>query len=209
MPGGSSDRRPRIRRLLTLLGALLVAAAAPAAAASPPELEVSMDHFEFHPEELTVAAGTTVSWTYDAEATDPEPNCESPQFRATDACPGHSTTAFDEGPDGEPLWDSGVHREDGFPFSHTFDEPGTYAYYCSIHGGDDPNNPVTDMEAVIVVTADDGSGGAPQDADEAGGGAETDDSASTLPATGGPATAVAGLGALLLAALLRPRRRAG
>jgi len=69
------------------------------------------------------------------------------------ACPGHSTTAVDKGPDGKPVWDSGVHRADGFPFTHTSPTPGTYHYICRIHGGADANNPVTHMEGDVVVAA--------------------------------------------------------
>ncbi|MBA3652892.1 MAG: hypothetical protein H0W70_01710 [Actinobacteria bacterium] len=116
---------------------------------------VKMIHFTFDPATTTIAAGTTVTWTYAESATDPMPGCESPQFQLVSAakCPGHSTTSVTAGPDGQPLWDSGVHRADGFPFSHTFTTPGTYAYFCTIHGGSSPNNPLTAMNGTIVVTA--------------------------------------------------------
>src|SRR5689334_7726202 len=116
---------------------------------------VKMTHFTFDPPTVTVPAGSTVTWTYDEVATDLQPGCESLEFRLVPgvACPGHSTTAVDFGSDGAPLWDSGVHRADGFPYSHTFNTPGTYAYYCVVHGGPNPNNPLTHMDGVIVVTA--------------------------------------------------------
>jgi hypothetical protein len=75
-------------------------------------------------------------------------------------CPGHSTTAVDRGTDGRPLWDSGVHRADGFPFSVTFTKPGTYHYICTVHGGSNANNPVTMMEGDVVVFAPAGGSGA-------------------------------------------------
>jgi hypothetical protein len=72
------------------------------------------------------------------------------------SCPGHSTTAVDKGPDGKALWDSGVHRAPGFPFSHTFTTPGKYHYICVVHGGtaaNGKNNPVTNMEGDVIVEA--------------------------------------------------------
>jgi hypothetical protein len=68
-------------------------------------------------------------------------------------CPGHSTTAVDKGAGNKPLWDSGVHRADGFPFSFTFTKPGTYHYICVVHGGAAKNNPITNMEGDVVVEA--------------------------------------------------------
>jgi uncharacterized protein (TIGR03382 family) len=66
-------------------------------------------------------------------------------------CPGHSVTAVDKGPDGQPLFDSGLHRADGFPYSFRFDAPGTYRYFCVVHGGDNANNPLTAMNGEVVV----------------------------------------------------------
>jgi hypothetical protein len=68
-------------------------------------------------------------------------------------CPGHSTTSAANGPDGKPLWDSGVARASGFPYSHRFEKPGTYHYYCKVHGGPHPNNPLTHMDGDVVVVA--------------------------------------------------------
>jgi len=152
---------------------------------------VKMVHFTFDPPTVTITAGSTVTWTYNEDPNDPQPGCESPEFRLVPAvsCPGHSTTAVDLGADGAPLWDSGVHRADGFPYSHTFTTPGTYAYYCVVHGGPNPNNPLTHMDGVIVVTAaasasatsDTPSAGASTGAQVAGESQSTDE----LPVTGG------------------------
>jgi plastocyanin/glucose/arabinose dehydrogenase len=76
---------------------------APAAVAS-----VTLDHFAFGPQELTVAAGTTVTWTNVEDAP-------------------HSVTA-DDG-----AYDSGLFGG-GESFSHTLTTPGTYGYYCIPHG---------------------------------------------------------------------------
>ena len=162
---------------------------------APPATKVSMKDFAYMPATVTVGAGTTVTWTYDESASDPMPNCESPQFRDPSpvTCPGHSVTSVDH------LFDTGVHRADGFPFSYTFSTPGTYKYYCTVHGGPNPNNPLTHMDGTIVVTAAAGQpAGSPSSSPSApppaaGGG-------STLPLTGGrPLTVLGGL--LLLAGL--------
>ncbi len=70
---------------------------------------VTIKGFEFKPAELSTPAGTEVTWTNDDSAT-------------------HTATAK-EGPDG---FDSGD-LESGDTFSFTFEEAGTYDYYCSIH----------------------------------------------------------------------------
>jgi plastocyanin len=57
---------------------------------------------------LVVSAGTTVTWTNN------------------DSVP-HSATS-DSG-----IWDSGV-LQPGESFSFTFDQPGTYSYFCTVHG---------------------------------------------------------------------------
>jgi plastocyanin len=68
---------------------------------------VAIADYAFSPTPLTVAAGTTVTWT-NADDFD------------------HTTTA-DDG-----AWDSGP-LSTGDPFEHTFEEPGTFAYHCDIH----------------------------------------------------------------------------
>lgn len=139
-----------------------VLVAAPALADESPQVtRISMKDFTFNPATVTVPAGTAVEWTYDESATDPMPNCESPYFQNPSPvdCGGHSTTASDNRPDGQPLWDSGVHRADGFPFTRVFTTPGTYNYFCRLHGGKHPNQPVTHMNGVIVVVAASSSSG--------------------------------------------------
>jgi plastocyanin len=97
-----------LKRLLYLatlsMAALLVFA--PAASAQD-DMTVSIQDFFFSPDQMTVAPGTTVTWTNEAQTP-------------------HTTTA-DDG-----TWDSGT-LEQGDDFSFTFDDPGTYTYHCSIH----------------------------------------------------------------------------
>ena len=130
------------------LGTVTTAAAAPLV---PAPVKVSMKSFAFNPATVHVPAGGTVTWTYDETPSDL--GCESPVFQTglPVSCPGHSTTAVAKGPDGKPLWDSGVHRAQGFPYSHVFTTPGTYHYICTVHGGANANNPVTHMEGDIIV----------------------------------------------------------
>jgi len=84
--------------------ALLICA--PAASAQD-DMTVSIQDFSFSPAQMTVAPGTTVTWTNKG----PSP---------------HTTTA-DDG-----TWDSGKLQQ-GEDFSFTLDKPGTYTYHCSIH----------------------------------------------------------------------------
>jgi len=70
--------------------------------------EVSIEAFAFHSDDLTIPAGTTVTWTNDEGAI------------------AHTTTS-DDG-----LWDSNT-LDPGEQLSFTFEGPGTFAYFCSIH----------------------------------------------------------------------------
>lgn len=68
---------------------------------------VDIVDFSYKPENLKVSAGTTVTFT------------NSDKF-------AHTVTAKDKS------FDSG-NMDEGDTFEHTFDEPGTYDYFCSIH----------------------------------------------------------------------------
>lgn len=68
---------------------------------------ITIDSFTFTPGELTVSVGDTVTWTNEQGV-------------------GHTATA-----DGGE-WNSGT-LPTGGEFSHTFDESGTFTYFCSIH----------------------------------------------------------------------------
>jgi plastocyanin len=86
------------------MAALLICAHAVSA---QDDMTVSIQDFSFNPGQITVAPGTTVTWTNEG----PSP---------------HTTTADDGS------WDSGTLQQ-GEDFSFTFDKPGTYTYHCSIH----------------------------------------------------------------------------
>ncbi len=91
--------------------------------------QVEIVDFKFQPPTLEVAAGTTVTWT------------NQDIF-------GHTVTSG-TGPDTRTddfhgvLGEQSENMGKGLTFSHTFDTPGTYAYYCVYH----PN-----MQAEIVVS---------------------------------------------------------
>ena len=110
---------PRRRRISTVCGgigvAALIAAALPATgvgglaavAAAAHSATIQIDNFAFAPPDLTVTAGTTVTWKND----------DGEVHRVQDDHKGYSSAALDTG-------DS---------FSHTFATPGVYHYFCSIH----------------------------------------------------------------------------
>jgi plastocyanin len=137
-----------------LLVAVLPAQAGTASAQRAPAgrtVTVSMRSFVFAPATVTVHVGDTVRWTYDEKSTSLPPGCEFPGFRTPAVmCPGHSVTAADRRA-GRPLFDSKVHRAQGFPFAYRFTRKGTYAYFCTVHGGPHPNSPATAMNGTITV----------------------------------------------------------
>jgi LPXTG-motif cell wall-anchored protein len=152
---------------------------------------VTIRDFEFAPSSVTVDVGDTVTWSNEG----PTP---------------HSATA-DDGSFDTGIFDAGQTR------SETFDQAGTFAYFCTPH----PN-----MRGTITVraasTGGDGSGGGGGatggesgtggDSGTAGTGSGTsgDSSGAGLPATGLDAGgfALLGLVTLALGALLRRRARA-
>lgn len=82
--------------------------AAPVRALGAATVAVSAIDDEFSPRSVTIAAGDTVRWSNDGDNV-------------------HTVTS-DEG-----AFDSGT-LEAGAAFSFTFGEPGTYPYYCQVHG---------------------------------------------------------------------------
>lgn len=99
-------------------------ASAPTGAEDP--TSVTIEHIAFTPARLEVAAGTTVTWTNrDANVA----------HTITSGRPGNKgVPGVDEGrpdrPDG--LFDGAV-ETDGSSFEFTFDESGTYPYFCKVH----------------------------------------------------------------------------
>lgn len=75
--------------------------------------QVAIDDFAFRPETLTVAVGTSVTWSNE-DAT------------------SHTVTAGDEDDPDPDTFDLTV-DEQGQTVEFTFDEAGSYAYYCVLH----------------------------------------------------------------------------
>jgi plastocyanin len=91
--------------------AILLLAGSPSAAVddqpSAANAEVKIDNFSFGPQEVTVAVGTTVTWTN------------------RDDIP-HTVVSTDG------VFKSKV-RDTDEKFAYTFTKAGTYSYYCSVH----------------------------------------------------------------------------
>jgi len=119
------------------LVALLVFA--PSAWAQGQEVTVRMEDNFFKPANITVEPGTTVTWVQSGN---------NP----------HTTTSYDG------LWDSGmIEGGSGGTFSFTFEEPGTYDYFCIPHEslGMIGSVTVTDGTATATATALSDTGGPP------------------------------------------------
>jgi plastocyanin len=114
--------RGSITRLLPAVAALVLAAAGCASQASgnPPSSidgpAVAVQDYQFAPRSLSVETGATVTWVWEG--------------RAPHDVVGQGFESADQS--------SGT-------FRHTFKQPGTYAYECTIHPG---------MEGSIVVGGD-------------------------------------------------------
>jgi plastocyanin len=97
--------------LAALLGAAWVVTTAgnvtTSAQSKPESMEVKIDNFTFGPAELTVKAGTTITWTN------------------RDDIP-HTVVSSDK------AFKSKVLDTDE-KFSSTFQSPGSFSYFCSIH----------------------------------------------------------------------------
>mgnify|MGYP000097148957 CR=1 FL=1 len=150
-----TDPRRRLASLLNVVLAILVslvalagAAPAPPAAAQSGGAEVEVVDFAFEPAMVTIEPGTTVTWTNAGERP-------------------HTVTA-DDG-----AFDSG-RLDPGEQFSVTFDEPGTFTYFCGFHPEMQGTVMVGEAQAddIEVATAtpedDQAEGSAPAASDAAG-----------------------------------------
>ncbi len=99
----------RMLARLVALSLLVMLVFAPSVGAQGQEVTVRMEDNFFDSANITVEPGTTVTWVQSGD---------NP----------HTTTSYDG------LWDSGMIEggTDG-TFSYTFDEPGTYDYFCIPH----------------------------------------------------------------------------
>jgi plastocyanin len=98
---------PRLRLALATATAAAFCAAALTAAVAASPAAVTIDNFNFSPMTLTVAAGTTVTWTNH------------------DDIP-HTVRAVDGSFHSKAMDTSDT-------YSFTFAKPGVYSYFCSLH----------------------------------------------------------------------------
>jgi len=107
--------------LVALFALVPLAGAAPRAAETK---NVTIKDFAFEPKQITINVGDTVTWTNEG----PSP---------------HTVSADEAG-----SFDSG-NLDKGATYSETFDEAGTFAYYCKYHG----SKGGTGMAGSVVVNA--------------------------------------------------------
>jgi plastocyanin len=114
--GNPMPRRARFGLIFSAIGAAtLLAAGLPGFGAAggavvdaaAKAVTIKIDNFAFAPPDLTIAAGTTVTWKND----------DGEVHKVQDDHKGFSLAALD--------------TDDSF--SHTFATPGVYHYFCSIH----------------------------------------------------------------------------
>lgn len=99
------------------------AAASPGGGPSPIEIQLRSDGGNrFEPDNVTIPVGTTVTWRWVGGSHDVTPT-GNPAFAGS----------------GSPV--SAPHT-----FSHTFSSPGTYLYFCTVHG-----SPNAGMRGTVVV----------------------------------------------------------
>jgi plastocyanin len=112
-----------IRRIFLSIGLVAALLGAPASVLAQDAAPViSAQDDQFVPAMTTLTAGTPLTWQ-------------------NDGIEEHTITADDN------AYDSGS-LDPGQTFALTFDTPGTYAYYCSIHGGPGGQG----MAGIIVVS---------------------------------------------------------
>lgn len=102
-------RRGLLTCALVVIAFLTVAAFRTAATARADDAPaVAIDNYAFTPAEITIAAGTTVTWS---------------QLQANEV---HTVTSIDG------VWDSNV-LNTGATYSFQFTTPGDFRYDCSVH----------------------------------------------------------------------------
>jgi plastocyanin len=104
----------------TMLASMFLVA--PGLAAHAEDAKATIMLFQFQPGEITVKKGTTIVWT----------NGDDIEHSVTAGKPGKESGAFD----------SGFFTKGG-SHAHTFNEPGTFEYFCKRHPS---------MKAKVVVT---------------------------------------------------------
>ncbi len=117
----NTGKEDSIPQLATLMGESTIMPAVQAEPSQPGAVTVNLTDFEFVPKELTIKKGTVVTFV----------NLDRAK---------HTVTADDK------KFESGD-LESGKSFTMTFDDPGTFPYYCEFHG----DKGGVDMAGKIVV----------------------------------------------------------
>jgi len=124
------------RRISTLVAAAALGLVLPGMAVAQSGNEVEVVDSSFEPASLTVTAGEEVTWTHTGSL----PHTVTSSDGDFDSSPG--CASFSDG-------GSGACMDNGETFQFTFDSPGTYAYYCKLHGTSEGGG----MAGTIVVQA--------------------------------------------------------
>jgi plastocyanin len=77
---------------------------------------VTLQSNAFSPREVTITAGETVTWVHEDDGVPHSVSADGGSFDSHPTCPPVCMTA-------------------GHTFARTFGTPGTFAYYCRVHGG--------------------------------------------------------------------------
>src|ERR1041385_7649758 len=87
---------------------------------------VDIEPFAFNPSDVTINVGDSVVWTWVSD--------------------NHNTQSS------SGLWDSGI-QNTGFVFTNTFPNPGSFPYFCIVHGFTGNINVQTPVGPAIAITS--------------------------------------------------------
>jgi plastocyanin len=162
--------------------------AARAHAASNLTITISSNctYFCYVPQSMSVAVGDTVTWMNKSSAPHTVTRCTPAACNGASAGTG-TDASFTSGDIG---------AASGATFSHTFSQPGTYVYYCKIHGYALMHGTIT-VTAATTTTAAPAPTAAPTT--PAAAPAPTPAGAHQLASTGGNSTGVATIALILIA----------
>jgi plastocyanin len=103
----------------------------PSPTASPKPVAISIKSFAFNPVTIEVPKGTTVTWTNE-DAVNHTVTTGTPPPTAAPAASGAAPTPSPSLSTGDGKVNSG-RIQAANAFSFTFNEAGTYAYFCAVH----------------------------------------------------------------------------
>ncbi len=125
--------------LIAAIGLVACASAAPTATAKPAAATVSMKGFAFAPATLELAKGAVVTWTNEDSVAHTVTSGTPPPTPVPTASPAPGAPTPTRAPGPSPTLPKGDGRiesgriENLKTFSFTFNEAGTFDYFCAIH----------------------------------------------------------------------------